>query len=504
MAYLIGVDVGTQGVKAGLFDVNMNLAATAFVPSRLISPAPGVTWQEADDIYNGVVEALRQLVQQSNVKPQEILSVGIDSQMAGIMGIDKNGEATTYYDSWLDTRCGRYVDEMKTRAGRRIIGITGSPVTYAHGPKILWWKHENPEAYGKTAKFVLPHTYVVGKMTGLQAEESYFDHTCIQYSGFGDNLNKKWSEELLELFDIDKNKMARIVSPFEVVGKVTPEFARISGIPAGTPVTAGAGDTAASIFGAGMLEKDLLLDCAGTASALCSVVDQYVPDTEHETLTMMRSPIDGYWFPLAYINGGGLCIRWFRDEFTGKPPVSYKELEEDAMKIEPGSEGIIFIPHFAGRVLPNNQDLRGSFIGLDWKHTRAHLFRAVMEGIAYEYAYYLKVLKELYPNGGFDTMHAIGGGGKSDLFLKIKSDVLGVKAVSFDTGDTALIGSAVIAGVGTGVFDDYKKPIRRAMKIRKELSYDIENTRLYKPYTSTYLKTIDALTTVYRNEVYKK
>lgn len=504
MPYLIGIDIGTQGTKAGLFDTDMNLIASAFEASRLISPAPGTTWQEAEDIYGAVVHVIRRLVRESGVKSHEILAAGIDSQMAGIMGIDAGGEASTPYDSWLDTRCGQYVDEMKVRAGKRIIELTGSPATYAHGPKILWWKHKNPGAYKKTAKFVLPHAYVVGKMTGLRAEESYFDHTCIQYSGFGNNLEMEWSDELLELFDIEKDKMARIVSPFEVVGRITPEFAGVSGLAAGTPVAAGAGDTAASVFGAGMFEKDLLLDCAGTASALCSVADAYVPDTRYETLTMMRSPVDGFWFPLAYVNGGGLCIRWFRDEFTGKTPMSYDELEQGALKIEPGSEGVVFIPHFAGRVLPNNRDIRGSFIGLDWKHTVNHLYRAIMEGISYEYAYYLKVLKELYPHSRFDTMHVIGGGAKSDLFLKIKADVLGVKTASFETGDTALIGSAVIAGVGAGVFDDYREPIRKAMKIRKEFSYDIKNIRLYEPYAGAYLETIDALTAVYRSEAYKK
>lgn len=500
MQYLIGIDIGTQGTKGNLFDEQMRSAGAAFEESNLISPAPGVTWQEPEEIFTSVVKVIRRLLEENGIRGAEVAGIGIDSQMAGIMGIDEEGEATTPYDSWLDNRCSGYVKEMRARAGDRITEITGGPVTCTHGPKILWWKQEHPEAYGRTAKFVLPHTYVVGKITGLKASETYFDYTCLQYSGFGDNRKKEWSEELLELFQVEKSKLPRIVSPFEKVGKVTKEFAAASGLLEGTPVVAGAGDTSASIFGAGMLEKNQMLDCAGTASVLCSVVDEYVPDVKHQTLTMMRSPVDGFWFPLAYINGGGLCVRWIRDKLTSRPPLSYQELERKAEQVAPGSEGLIFVPHFAGRILPNNPDLKGSFTGLNWNHGVGHMYRAVMEGIAYEYAFYKSILKELYQDQEFPRVYAIGGGAQSDLFLQIKADVLGADLIPFRAGDTALVGSAVIAGVGTGLFSDYRQPIHQVMEQRREIRWNRENHKLYQKNIDTYLKTIDALTEIYQQE----
>jgi Sugar (pentulose and hexulose) kinases len=498
--YMIAVDIGTQGTKAVLFDTELHSVAAAFEESRLIRPEPGTVWQEGDDLYFSVVRTIRELMEKTGVPAGSILAVGIDGQMAGILGIGADGLAVTCYDSWLDTRCGGYVELMRSRAGSKVTEITGGPVTYTHGPKILWWKGEHPEAYRKIEKFVLPHGYVAGRMCGLPAEEYGFDYTCLQYSGFGDNYAKAWSEELLETFGVDKNKMARIVSPFDVLGKTTAEFAEQSGLISGIPVVAGAGDTAASVFGAGLFDKDCLLDCAGTASVLCSAVDSYAPDTRFGTMTMMRSPVDGFWFPLSYINGGGMCVRWFRDEFTGNPPVGYAELEAKAGRIPPGSEGLIFVPHFAGRVLPGNPQLKGSFVGLDWKHTREHLFRAVMEGIAYEYDYYLSVLKSLYPSGSFRRMKAIGGGAKSELFLSIKADVLGVPVSSYDTGDTALVGSAVIAGVGTGVFSDYRLPIQKTLREKRMIQPDLANHAAYRDYAHTYLKIIEALTPVYEKE----
>ncbi|MDR2069689.1 MAG: hypothetical protein LBP71_07460 [Spirochaetaceae bacterium] len=491
--YLIAVDIGTQGTKAALFDPEITALGSAFEASRLIQPEIGTVWQEAEDIYGSVIRVIKRLLEEQGVKGTEVAAIGIDSQMAGIMGIDRDGEAATCYDSWLDTRCKKYVTLMRDRAEARIIELTGGPVTYTHGPKILWWKHEKPAEYKNTAKYVLPHAYVAGKLCGLSAEESYFDWTHLQYSGFADNLRKEWSEELLSAFDIPQEKMARIVSPFEVVGTVNAVAAGLTGLAAGIPVVAGAGDTAASIFGAGLFGQDEVLDCAGTASVFCCGADSFSPDVGHKTMTMMRSPEDGRWFPLAYINGGGLCVRWFRDSFTGRPPLSYEELEEEAGKLPAGSEGLIFVPHFAGRVLPANPALKGSFTGLDFKHSRGHLFRAVMEGIAYEYAFYLSVLRNLYPGSDFSRMTATGGGSKSELFVSIKADVLGLSTVRSIVGDTALVGSAVIAACGAGVLTDYQAAVKKTVREETLLPYNQERYEQYRPMIQKYLTVMNAL-----------
>jgi len=496
-AYVIGIDIGTQGTKAALFDGEMKIIATAFEQSKLISPKPGTVWQEPDDLYMSCARTIRELIDKSGIAGRDVAAIGVDGQMAGIMGIDESGEASTYYDSWLDTRCGKYMEEMRSRAGKRIIGLSGGPASYVHGPKILWWKNEHPEAYEKTAKFVMPQAYVVGRMTGLKADEAYFDYTHLHFSCLADNANKRWSDELLETFEIDKSKMARIVSPFEVVGRTTKDFAALSGLVEGIQVVAGCGDTAASTFGSGMFDRGQVLDCAGTASVLCSVVDSFVPDTEHETLTMMRSPVDGLFLPLAYINGGGLCIRWFRDTLSGKPAASYDELEKEAETVGPGSEGLFFIPHFSGRALPVNTNLKGAWLGLDFRHTCGHMYRAVMESIAYEYRYYLSVLRSLYPDDSFGSMVTIGGGAKSALFNQIKADVLGIGVTVFETGDTALLGSAVIAACGVGLLSDYRQPIRRVMKKRAEFAPDTDRHDVYGFYADAYLKAIGQLTPFY-------
>jgi len=204
--------------------------------------------------------------------------------------------------------------------------------------------------------------------------------------------------------------------------------------------------------------------------------------------------VDGFWFPLAYINGGGLCLKWFRDQIAH---TTYEALEADCPSIPPGSEGLLFVPHFAGRVLPNNPHVKGSFLGLDWKHTDAHLFRAIMEGIAYEYRYYLSALQALYPQRRFHTMHTAGGGSKSAVFNQIKADVLGVKVIPIVMSEAGLAGTAVIAGVGAKLFTDYQEPIRKAMTGGDSLTPDMAKHASYARYAQAYLQAIEVLTPLY-------
>ncbi|MGE5581409.1 MAG: xylulokinase, partial [Bacillota bacterium] len=308
--YLIGVDIGTQGTKTTLINTAGEIIAEAFENSRLISPASGVVQQEADDLYYSVTRTIAETVSKSGIKPADVLAIGIDGQMAGIMGIDRDWNAVTYYDSWLDTRCEKYIAKIKAEAEEGVIRITGCPVTYAHGPKILWWKYERPDVYKNIAKFVLPGAYVAGRLTGLKAENAYIDYTYLHFSGFGDVERLRWSEDLLNLFRVERDKMPEIVEPWKIIGKLTTEPAQACRLIPGIPLVAGCGDSAATSLGAGITKKGLLFDIAGTASIFSCCVDQYKPDINNKTLLFARSVVPGLWIPMAYINGGGMCLKW--------------------------------------------------------------------------------------------------------------------------------------------------------------------------------------------------
>jgi len=497
--YIISVDIGTQGTKAGVFDLDLNLIASAFEVSNLIQPEAGVIYQDAYEIYRSVAGTIKAVMEKSKALPGQIGAIGLDGQMAGVMGIDKDGQASTYYDSWLDMRSRSQLDKMRAIGGDKMIAVSGGQICCNHASKILWWKSEYPDVYKKTAKWVMPHGYVAGKIAGLNAENAVIDYTCLHFNSFSDNYNKGWSKELLKDFGVDYSLMPRVVSPVELIGKVGSEFAQMSGLTVGIPIVAGAGDTAADTFGSGMFVKGRIEDIAGTASVMCCVVDEYLPDFKNKTLTMMRSPVDGLWLPLAYVNGGGLCLRWFRDSFANDLGNSYEALEHVAQKVPAGSEGLLFCPHFSGRVSPEDSTLKGSFVNLDFKHTRAHFYRAIMEGIALEYQYYLSLMRQNYKNASFDKMTTVGGGAASPLFNQIKADALRLSVTTFENKSAArLVGGAVIAGFGAGLLCDYKLPIEKSMRPKSTYMPNESNSKLYDGIGHRYRDMLKMTSQFYR------
>lgn len=492
--YLIGVDIGTQGTKTALYSLDGQYVAGAFEASRLIRPAKGVVKQEADDLYGSVVRTISEVITKAGVLASHVLAIGVDGQMAGILGIDRDWNPVTYYDSWLDTRCEKYIAQIKAEDESRIIEITGCPVTYAHGPKILWWKNERPDIYAKIHKFILPTTYVVGKLAGLKAEAAFIDYTHLHFSGFGDVAQMAWSDELLNLFKVEKEKMPRIVKPWEIIGYLTKEAADQCSLITGIPIVAGCGDQAATSLAAGVTRKGIVFDVAGTASVFSCSVGQYKPDVTNKTLMYPRSVIPGLWIPLAYINGGGLCLEWFRENLTGNgPPISYQELEHMAENIAIGSEGLLFLPHFSGRVCPNNPHVRGTWIGLSWIHTRDHMYRSIMEGIAYEYYYYLRTIKCLFPDMEFSHVYALGGGAKSKLFNSIKADVLGINYKTLSAYNTATLGSAVVAGYGVKAYDNLEQTIDRFIEFESQVAYNPIRHAQYSRFSYIYENCFNAL-----------
>jgi xylulokinase len=452
MNYLIGVDLGTQATKASLCDERGAVIAEATEESNLIHPEPGAVEQDPEEMLSSVLNTIKAVLEKSGIQPSDVAGVGIDGQMAGILAVDRSGRAAIPYDSWLDTRCGKSRYAFLDFGEERTIELTGAPVTYAHGPKIVWWRDERPDAYKRIHKFTQPGSYCAMRMCGTPGDEAFVDHTYLHFSGFADTARKRWSDELVGGIGIDAEKLPRILRPWDKIGGVTQEMASRCGLRQGTPVVAGCGDTAASTFGAGITRSGLMIDVAGTASILACAVDVFAPDKKHKTIMFAPSVVEGLYTPMAYINGGGMCIKWFRDDVTGKK-YSYRELDDMAGDVPPGSDNLIFMPHFSGRVCPNDTLVRGSYVNLTWKHGAAHMYRAIMEGIAYEYGIYSDIINELAPGQKYDVVIGVGGGSKSKIFTQIKADVLGIPFSRNREVDTAALACCAITGYGVGLYD---------------------------------------------------
>ena len=462
--YLIGVDLGTSSTKTALYTLDGTRIAIASAEVPLYHPQPGVVEQENDDFYRTSAQTVRQCIEESGIDPQQVAAIAFDSQMAGVGAIDEDFNPATRFDSWLDMRCQPFIEQIDRDHGDLVTQLTGCPPTCDHAPKIMWWQAEHPAEYAKIAKFVMPSTYVAGKMAELKADQAFIDYTFIHFSGLSDAQNGTWSTQLCDLLGVDIGKLPEIVEPWRVVGEVRDTAAKEFGLAPGTIIAAGCGDTAANALGAGIVQPGMVFDVAGTASVLASCTDTYVADRQNRALLTMRSVIPGLWNPLAYIGGGGQALRWFRDHFfntfRGQEQVASAELElydaltELAETVPPGADGLFFSPHLGGRICPATPEMRGAWLGFSWGHTQAHFFRAVLESVAFEYAYYLSILRDLIPNLSLVEARAVGGGASSGVWNQIKADVLNVPYQRLQRAEFGTWGSAMIAGKAVGVFDD--------------------------------------------------
>jgi len=454
--FLIGVDLGTSATKAALYRTDGTLVADASSEVPLHHPKPGVVEQDHADFYRSAAQTVQKCITESGIDPRDVAAIAFDSQMAGVGAVDEHFEPVAPFDSWLDMRCQPYIEHLDRDYGDLITRLTGCPPTCDHGPKILWRKEERRREYARIAKFLMPAGYVAGKMAGLSSDQAFIDYTFIHFSALSEAQTGTWSAELCRLLGVDSNKLPHIVNPWQIIGEVTESAAKEFGLAPGTPIAAGAGDTAAGALGAGIVRPRMLLDTAGTASVLAGCTDQFVADVDNRALLVMRSVIPGLWHPLAYIGGGGLALRWFRDQFAAGEARGdlYERLISEAAAIPPGAEGLFFSPHLGGRICPAEPTMRGAWIGFSWGHTRAHFFRAILESIAFEYAYYLGTLRALIPGLSLLEARVIGGGAQSDPWNQIKADVLAVPYQRLQRSEFATWGSALIAGYAVGLFTD--------------------------------------------------
>jgi xylulokinase len=471
VAVLLGIDIGTQGTKAAAFDADGTLVAAAFEPSRLRRPKPGVVEEDPARLYASVCRTIKECLAAGRIKPAAVAGIGIDGQMAGVIGIGADGRHVTPYDSWLDTRCAPLIDRMLAEAGPGITRKTGGPPSFNHGPKQLWWQQERPADFKRIAAFVQPGGYAAMRLCGLAASEAFIDHTYLHFTGFADTLRGAWDDELCRTFGFDRGKLPRIVPPQEVIGTLTAAAARSCGLVAGVPVVAGCGDTAASLLACGATKPGICVDVAGTASVFAASCSRFTPDAEQGILSCGRSVTPGLWHPYAYVNGGGMNIEWFRGLVAAAGERSRRgsagraaeaaALDRLAAAVEPADDLPLFVPHLAGRNSPPQPHLRGAWTGLTHAHGVAELYRAVLEGVALEYAVYVAAIRRLLPAAKLAELRVTGGGAASAVWNRIKADTLQLPVRAVVASQGAPAGAAIVAGWGVGMFPSPEAAVRQ-------------------------------------------
>ena len=494
--YFIGVDLGTNGIKAGIVDTGGKIIETSYWETVLESSGVSKMEQNIDYFYISSLKIIRDVLEKSKIPPENISSIAIDGQMGGIIGVDKNFNSVTGLDMGLDIKSEKYNVYIHDNYLKELISTScGSP---RNTPKIMWWKSQYPEIYKRITKFVTLNGYVNGKMCSIKADQAVMDYTLLSFFGNDDAENLEWSESLSDVLEIDVEKLPEVVEPWFRVGGLSKEAAEITGLLEGTTVVAGAGDQPAGFLGAGLLDIGSVIDISGSSTILQLTVDEYRSDKINNTVMYMPSVIRGIYHAFTYINGGGITLRWFRDQFLNNEddiPVKdlYGEIEKKARVVPAGSEGLIFIPYMGGRQCPYSEELRGSWIGLNWGHRKEHLYRAILEALTYDYRLGFNALKELFPEIKISNMPVSGGSAKSGLFNQIKADIMGIDYIRTIEEVFAIRGSGIIAGYGVGAFKDLREISNKINILKEDHVYrpDRSNYKIYSEYFDIFKEIID-------------
>jgi len=461
--YFIGLDIGTSGLKAGIVDLHGNIIESVYRPKKYVSKEPGRMEQDIDEILTDTLKIVRDVTQKSNIDSGDIGAVAIDGQMGGIVGVDRVFTSITGLDSNLDLQSEKYNIWMHESFDNLLARVTcGSPL---NGQKIIKWKREYPEVYKKICRFVTLNGYVAGKMAGLKGDNAFIDYTLLSFFGFENAKDLDWSYELCRQLEVDKEKLPRVVPPFSIVGYIDKTSADLSGLKQGTPVMAGAGDQPAGLLGMGILEPGLVVDVSGSSTCLFVCVDRFIPDLKNKTVMYIPSIAKGIYYAFTYINGGGISLSWYVDNIIGRGPAEdkdcYTELAESASHLPAGSDGLIFIPYFGGRQCPFDIRIRGGWLGLNWGHRREHLYRAILEAVAYDSYLGFERIIEIFPDIKISEILSSGGGSRNNLWNQIKADVFGKNIRRLEGFEYAIRGCGMIAACGCKVYSDIHSAVSK-------------------------------------------
>ncbi len=492
MKYLLGSDIGTSGTKTVLFDLEGRAVASHTAEYPLYQPHNGWAEQEPEDWWNGFVEGVKAVIAESGADASDIGGIGLSGQMHGLVMLGKNDEVLRRSIIWCDQRTAKECAFMEETVGRkRLIEITANPaMTGFTASKILWVMRNEPEVYEKCVKIMLPKDYIRYRLTGEFATE-VSDASGMQLM---DVAGRCWSDELLSLLSIDKGLLGKMYESPDVTGRVSESAANITGLAKDTPVAGGAGDNAAAAIGAGVCRQGSAFNTIGSSAVIYAVSDKLNIDLGGRVHSLCAS-VPGKWTVMSCTQAAGISLKWLRDtccsaeiEEAVKLGVDpYVIMDKMAAEIPAGADKLIYLPYLMGERSPHpDSDCRGVFFGLSAMHTRAHLIRSVLEGVAFSQRECMDVFKEM--GVPVDDMTVCGGGGRSKLWRQILSDVYGCNISVLNADEGGALGAALLAGVGAGAFESVEQACEQVVSKRVAAAPDKVKSAEYEPYFDIYKK----------------
>lgn len=442
MTLLLGIDVGTTATKAVLLDPNHGPVAEAARPVQLHSPHPGWAEEDTEDWWRNICELTRELV-----SDRQVAAVGVSGMVPCVILLDEEGGVLRRSIQQNDARAVEEISDLRRRlVDARVLERTGSPITQQSvGPTLMWLAGHEPDVLGRAGTVLGSYDLAAFRLTGERGVEANW----ALESGLFDLETGRWAEDIVAAVGVDPSLLPPIRRPDEIVGHVTPEAARETGLRTGSPVVAGSADHVASAFAAGIIDEgDLLVKLGGAGDILLATGEPLVDE---------RLYLDFHLVPRKFLPNGcmaasGSLIRWFQTELAGG--ASLEQLDREAEETEPGAGGIVALPYFLGEKTPvNDPAARGAFVGLHLGHRRGHLFRAVLEATAFGFRHHVDVFVERgHPPRG---VRVTNGGAGSRLWTQVTADVLGMPLEKLASHGGSALGAAFVAGMGAGSFSDW-------------------------------------------------
>jgi len=503
MSYLLGIDVGTTGVKAALFSADGKPLGSSVEEYSLITAESGFVELDAETYWTACKKAIEKAVAEAEIDPENIEALSISSQGETLIALDSEGRPLRRAIVWLDNRSKEESLYLRKRFGENeVYKVTGQPRIVPTWPatKILWLRKKEPQTFEKTHKFLLVEDYLIYKFTG-----KFFTEPSICSSTLLLDIRKKnWWNDMLDELGITPDKLPTLERSGKVIDELSRDAATQTRLSKKTKVVTGAFDQAASAIGAGNISPGTLSETTGAALAMVATVEKPVYDPK------LRIPchvhvIDDLYFLMPWCQTAGMLLKWFRDAFCTEEKIvenltnieAYKLMDKEAEKVPPGSEGLVILPHLMGAACPEFDPYASCVMfGVTLKHSKSHFIRAVMEAVAYMLRRNVEVLEEL----GIEVreIRSIGGAAKSGLWARIKSDALQKKILIPKIKDTATLGAAILAGVAAGIYSSLKSAVESMISIEEEIEPDPRNQEVYASAYEVYKRLYDALRPVFR------
>lgn len=496
---LLGVDLGTGGCKITIIDNVGNIVGEAQKEYPTSHPQSLYSEQNPDDWIIAFIEALKIVEDSSDIKLSDIAALSVDASTHNAVLLDKNMEVIRPTIMWTDQRSINEVKNLEKNWGEDIFRIGYQKVSPTWTlPQLLWIKNNEPQNYRKIHKIMFVKDYLRYKLTG-NWETDYID---AQGTLMFDMKERKWSDKLCNIIELDIRTLPPLCMPTDITGKITSEAANLTGLAEGIPVIAGTSDSAVEDYAAGAINPGQCILKLATAGNVNVMTDK--PHPNPLTLTYSHV-IPDMWYTVSATNTAASAMRWFRDNFCFEEIQKSKEsgynvfqlIDREISKIPPGSEGLFFHPYLLGERAPYwDPFLRASFVGVTMAHRKAHFLRALMEGVSFS----LKDCYRVIENMGIEVNEfiLIGGGSKSDIWSQIICDIFREKVTRPATSD-ASYGTALLAGVGVGIFSSLKEAVKKCNKAKKEYIPDYSKASLYEKLFKIYLKIHDQLEPIYRS-----